>query len=497
MPNYHIIMSSNISLIVDEQNDGFLSEFTETSMERPRDGLNGDCVVHYGGQYRDCEMHVKLKNGKKEGEATIMKDGKVFLRMEYKNDEMTGSVERLNGNGQIDLKGKVENGVESGIFQEYKGEEMIWRGYYRNGKRYSDLEKSRRKLRYYEERSVATGELLSIAKYDDEMKDKDGHCMEYENGEWIGEWVYSNGKKGRCIRTYRNGVVTLYDDKGNKTYEGKLSRYEVKDGFYGHEPVDEMKWYCKEVDSNGQVVSIGEYDPLRIKKNGKCYELKNGTVMRVCLYEMDRLIRVMMEFNGSTMVEYDENGKRVYEGEFAGEMSCGFFRNGYGKEMNGNGTVTYNGNWVYGYRRNDYLKRMEDIHLNSYSTEFETAEGSFNEWKETVLVLSLFPRLKRIRVGKNCFGGVRILEIDGLNNLESIEIGESSFKRPTDDDKKRYDGYLRIKDCPKLKSIHFMDSSFKEYYSPKLDNLPALETFEMDACCFYYAPLFSLKSERG
>ena len=145
MPNYHIIMSSNISLIVDDQNDGFLSEFTETSMERPRDGLNGDCVVHYGGQYRDCEMHVKLKNGKKEGEATIMKDGKVFLRMEYKNDEMTGSVERLNGNGQIDLKGKVENGVESGIFQEYKGEEMIWRGYYRNGKRYSDLEKSRRK----------------------------------------------------------------------------------------------------------------------------------------------------------------------------------------------------------------------------------------------------------------------------------------------------------------------------------------------------------------
>ena len=135
--------------------------------------------------------------------------------------------------------------------------------------------------------------------------------------------------------------------------------------------------------------------------------------------------------------------------------------------------------------------------MNSYSTEFETAEGAFNEWKETVLVLSLFPRLKRIRVGKNCFGGVRILEIDGLNNLESIEIGESSFKRPTDDDKKRYDGYLRIKDCPKLKSIHFMDSSFKEYYSPKLENLPALETFEMDACCFYYAPLFSLKSECG
>lgn len=60
-------MSSNISLIIDDQNDGFLSEFTETSMERPRDGLNGDCVVHYGGQYRDCEMHVKLKNGKKRG----------------------------------------------------------------------------------------------------------------------------------------------------------------------------------------------------------------------------------------------------------------------------------------------------------------------------------------------------------------------------------------------------------------------------------------------
>lgn len=97
---------------------------------------------------------------------------------------------------------------------------------------------------------MTTGALLSIAKYDDEMRDKDGRCMEYKDDEWIGEWVYEKGKKKRVIREYRNGVVTLYDDKENKTYEGKMSREEVNDGFYGHEPVDELGDHCFTIPSD-------------------------------------------------------------------------------------------------------------------------------------------------------------------------------------------------------------------------------------------------------
>ena len=196
-------MSSNISFLVEQQNGGFLSEYVEESVERPADGQNGDCVIHYGGQHSDCAMHVKLENGKKEGEATILKNGQKFMRMEYKDDALTGSVERMNGSGQIVLKGNVENGMESGIFQEYNGEELLWKGYYRNGKRYSDMEKSSRKLGWYEERSVEKRTLLSIAKYDDEMRDKEGRCMEYKNGEWIGEWIYEKEEGDPRISQWR------------------------------------------------------------------------------------------------------------------------------------------------------------------------------------------------------------------------------------------------------------------------------------------------------
>ena len=40
--------------------------------------------------------------------------------------------------------------------------------------------------------------------------------MEYENGKWVGEWVYKNGVRVRCVREYRDGVITLYDDNGEK-----------------------------------------------------------------------------------------------------------------------------------------------------------------------------------------------------------------------------------------------------------------------------------------
>ena len=178
---------------------------------------------------------------------------------------------------------------------------------------------------WYDERSVENRELLSIAEYDEGLHDQNGRCMEYENGEWVGEWMYESGVKGRCVREYRNGKLQLYDASGKMTYEGLFAKEDVKDGFYGHEPMEGMSGYCKEVNSRGVLISVSEYEPLRMKKNGKCFEMENGRVKRVCLYEMDQMVRVMMEFS-SAMIENDEKGKKVYEGGFKGDMKSGFVR---------------------------------------------------------------------------------------------------------------------------------------------------------------------------
>ena len=45
--------------------------------------------------------------------------------------------------------------------------------------------------------------------------------------------------------------------------------------------------------------------------------------------------------------------------------------------------------------------------------------------------------LKRIVIGDNCFGKVRVFELDGLGELESVLIGRESFRFG---DKERTDG---------------------------------------------------------
>ena len=356
-------MSSNIEFLNTELNGGFLSGFVEASVEKPADGRNGECIIHYAGQHSGYVMKVKLVNGMRDGEALIVNDGVPYIKLTYKNGVMTGAVERLNKYLITELKGRVVNGDERGLFEEYdKNEKVVWRGYYRNGRRYSEVVKGRRGGRWYEERGVENGRLLSIAEYDEGLHDKNGRCMEYENGEWIGEWMYESGVKGRCVREYRSGKLQLYDANGKMTYEGSFAKEDVKDGFYGHEPMEGMSGYCKEVNSNGVLISVSEYEPLRMKKNGKCFEMENGKVKRVCLYEMDRLVRVMMEFNGSTMIENDEKGKKVYEGGFKGDMKSGFVREGKGKEngvvflTNRNESMTLIGTWKDGKKNGEFFE---------------------------------------------------------------------------------------------------------------------------------------------
>ena len=340
-------MSANIKLAFVASPNGFLSEFVEASVEKPADGLNGDCIVTYSGKYSNCMMKVKLVRGKREGMATILNDGVPWIQLTYCNGAITGRVKRWNKWGQVDMRGMLVDGEENGLFEEYdRREAVVWRGYYQNGQRYSEVVRSGRAMGWYEERSVVSGNLWSIAQYDSGLNDKNGRCMRYENGEWVGEWMYKNGVKGRCIREYRNGVLSLYDINGKKTHEARVAKEEVKDGVFDHEPVEGMDGFYKEVVLDDRIASVAEYDPLRMKKNGKCFEMEDGKMKRVCVYENGVLKRVLMEFNGETMTEYSDT-KKVYEGGFKGDMKKGFVREGKGKEYrkmsSNNGAVSHYG----------------------------------------------------------------------------------------------------------------------------------------------------------
>ena len=436
-------MSSNIQLTQSATNGGFLSGLVEASVEMPPDGLNGQCVVHYGGKYIKYEMKVKVKNGKRDGEGVIINDGMPYIRVEYMNGEITGVVKRINEYGVVDLRGNLLNGVEDGFFEEYDNNgNVVWRGYYKNGKR------------------------------DD------------------------------CI----------------------MSR----------------------------IVRKGKNDERSVE-SGEFYEMdETGIVKALCLYVNGRKSRLLASYNGSTMIEFDANEKRAYEGEFKGNVENGFVREGKGREyVNGGKTVLYSGEWKNG-KRNGVGKgkmttksgkevcsgnRMFGMNaivcfvaiiagIVALSTTFphtvqppttpppttrplvgtvvipselapnpltiETitiTNGLCSSYNGTEFILRGLPALKSIVIGDYCFGSVRLFELDGLSELESVVIGKRSFRSLGGE---RSNGSCRIVNCPKLKSIQIGYGSFSDYHSFEMSNLPSLESIEFGEDCFKYAPSFSL-----
>ena len=119
----------------------------------------------------------------------------------------------------------------------------------------------------------------------------------------------------------------------------------------------------------------------------------------------------------------------------------------------------------------------------------EETDLTCNGYEGTEFILKGLPKLKSIEIRDNCFGNVRVFELDGLSELESVVIGQQSFRI---DGYERTDGSYRIVNCPRLKSIQIGDESFEDYHSIELNNLPSLQSIDIGGWCFEYAPSFSL-----
>ena len=124
-------------------------------------------------------------------------------------------------------------------------------------------------------------------------------------------------------------------------------------------------------------------------------------------------------------------------------------------------------------------------------TSLIVSDGFFNNGVPSVSIANN-QKLKRIVIGDNCFGKVREFELNGLDELESVVVGQKSFRIGGDE---RSDGSYRIVNCPKLKSIQIGNESFTDYHSFELNNLPSLQSIDMGNWgCFYWTPSFSLTS---
>ena len=109
----------------------------------------------------------------------------------------------------------------------------------------------------------------------------------------------------------------------------------------------------------------------------------------------------------------------------------------------------------------------------------EVSNGCCNEEGLKELDLSGFVSLRELKVGNECFEYVDEVKLIGLSELESVEIGMNSFtqhKKGYGNDANRH---FYLKNCPKLKSLKMGRYSFSDYSVIEIENVDALEVIEI------------------
>ena len=102
-----------------------------------------------------------------------------------------------------------------------------------------------------------------------------------------------------------------------------------------------------------------------------------------------------------------------------------------------------------------------------------------NDASLTVLDLSRFQYLKELVVGNESFMYVNELKLIGLSELESVEIGMNSFTRSKNGYGQDPNRHFYLKNCPMLKSLKMGRYSFSDYTVIEIENVNALEAIEM------------------
>ena len=113
--------------------------------------------------------------------------------------------------------------------------------------------------------------------------------------------------------------------------------------------------------------------------------------------------------------------------------------------------------------------------------------------------LSKYVNLKNVSIGYGCFENQNVLNLTGLHSLERVSIGENSFTKKKNgygDDANRK---LYVKNCDALKELKIGRYSFSDYSVIEIENVNSLELIEIGdmnnwSYNFLYASL-ELKSD--
>ena len=123
------------------------------------------------------------------------------------------------------------------------------------------------------------------------------------------------------------------------------------------------------------------------------------------------------------------------------------------------------------------LSKNELQTFDTTVTSIIIPNGTCNDIDYTIFDFSRFSIVESIEIGNNCFGSVQTFQIDGLNRLKTLKIGNNSFRQSNGDDESKS---FHILNCESLESIQIDECSFSDFAGEfELKNLPQLQSIQI------------------
>ena len=158
----------------------------------------------------------------------------------------------------------------------------------------------------------------------------DGLCEFFEEGLLKEKVTYQNGKPEGWGCEYQNSMESKWFFYRNGT---KYSELVEKD--HGYRVETEFQ--------SGHILSICKYN-CNHEREGKGFVYVNNRLSSEVLFDNNEIVATLKEFDGKMMTEYNEDGMKVYYGEYRDSMKKEYPREGKGKEYE-EGSIVFDGHW--------------------------------------------------------------------------------------------------------------------------------------------------------
>ena len=283
------------------------------------------------------EYNVPLENGLRSGKGTqtYEKDGQTYtLECTWSNNLKNGEGILLDSNYVMAMKLNFVNDVIEGEGFLYDNGQVIFKGQWKEGQRC-------------------------------------GYCEEFK----AGHRIYA----GNYDKDVRNGYGIEYDENNHILFEG-----EWVDGKQGLKFIEENKHGEKElieVDENEKKKYIGGFKEGTVIRNGYGVEYdENEKPVRYCIYKEGIIERTVKEFKENTIVVYNEEGQKVYEGGYKKNRSLNYPPEGQGRQFMNN-IMIYNGEFRNGKREGhgcSYYMNRTLKYEGDWMNDKANGRGKFN-----------------------------------------------------------------------------------------------------------------------